>query len=143
MASRIPLVLVNGQPQQLQAADTLAPAAIAATGTVTGSNLSGINTGDQTFAGIAIAGSILKVVVAETATQSNVTVTIPSDNTIPQNTEGTQILTGSITPASTANKVLVTVSGVLVNPSSGYKMMCAVFRDSGVNAIYSACGTTS
>lgn len=43
MASRIPLVLVNGQPQQLQAADTLTPAALAVLGKFSAVGVTGIN----------------------------------------------------------------------------------------------------
>lgn len=50
MANRPALVVgSDGLPQQIQSGDTLTAPAVAASGTVTGSNLSGTNTGDQTI----------------------------------------------------------------------------------------------
>lgn len=55
-------------------------------------------------------GSILQSAHASTSSNFNVTAITPVDNTIPQNTEGTEILTCSITPSDAANYLLVEVS---------------------------------
>jgi len=63
-------------------------------------------------------------------------VNIPVDNTIPQNTEGAEILTCSITPKY-ENSILFIESNMFLgesgNPSNG--LIMALFRDSNVNAI--------
>lgn len=60
---------------------------------------------------------------------------IPFDDTIPQITEGTEILTATITPAASANyleiEAIVNMSG---NTTSGY-LVGALFQDSAANAI--------
>ena len=55
------------------------------------------------------AGSIIASVYAETTTLTQSSTTIPMDDTIPQNTEGVEILTGTITPSSSGSKIRVRV----------------------------------
>lgn len=60
---------------------------------------------------------------------------IPADDTIPQNTEGTELITVAITPKFSSSKMRITVSGFgTMNGAGG--MMAALFRDSTANAIY-------
>lgn len=62
---------------------------------------------------------------------------IPSDTTIPQNTEGDEILSASITPRSNAAKVRITVT--LTNTfSTNSNVACttAIFRGTVANAIF-------
>lgn len=62
--------------------------------------------------------------------------TIPRDNTIPQlSTDGTAILTESITPSSASNKILVRAVGMIAATGS-YSSM-AIFRNTTEDAIYS------
>jgi len=65
---------------------------------------------------------------------------IPSDNTIPQNTEGAAYssLDTTYTPNFATSLLEVTVSIPLVTLSAGGAIMFALFRDSGANAIASA-----
>ena len=80
------------------------------------------------------AGSVLQVVNVQTAAFTSSTAIIPLDNTIPQNTEGTQLFTLDITPTSTTSKLKIDVvlhAGVSV----GAWCSLAVFQDSNVNAI--------
>lgn len=162
MANKLPLVLSSsGQVQQIQSADqingaqcivgaalvdnSVAPAKISDSGVTAASytnasitvTAKGLITAASSGAG-ASTGTPLNVVVAETATQSGVTVIIPSDNTIPQNTEGTQILTNSITPSSASNTVLITVTGCFFVQSSTVAPLAAIFRGATANAIYTA-----
>lgn len=61
---------------------------------------------------------------------------IPFDNTIPQNTEGEEVLTATITPSSNANKVLVTCEVNCVPSTAGPSgAILALFKNSDVNAI--------
>ena len=73
---------------------------------------------------------------AETSTTTNLTPgAIPLDDTIPQNTEGTEILTGSINLKSASSKVMAkfTLCGV---PSVAVAfLILAAFRGANANAI--------
>lgn len=52
-------------------------------------------------------GDVRQIVTASTTSVFNVTAVTPYDNTTPQDTEGTQILTLSITPKAAGNKIIV------------------------------------
>lgn len=56
------------------------------------------------------AGTVVDRAYAEVLTVVGVTGAIPQDDTIPQSTEGDQILSASITPKTTTNRVRVTVN---------------------------------
>jgi len=62
------------------------------------------------------------------------TATIPIDNTIPQNTEGTQIMSASITPLNPDSKLLVSVN-VICEVNTNNTAQVALFRDSTADAI--------
>lgn len=82
------------------------------------------------------ATGVRQIVYAQTGTQSSGSTTIPYDNTIPQITEGWEVLTCSITPQSSTSTLIVT--GIF-NGSSSFAgqatVMMAIFRDSTANAI--------
>lgn len=61
-------------------------------------------------------------------------VTMPIDNTIPQNTEGAVFMAASITPTSATSKLLITVNAQFVTDNADW-ITGALFQDSGVNAI--------
>ena len=65
---------------------------------------------------------------------NSVTTVIPKDDTIPQSSEGTQIMTATITPKSASNLLLVRYTCNMAINSSGDAIM-ALFRDSGADAI--------
>jgi hypothetical protein len=61
------------------------------------------------------------------------TATIPQDDTIPQNTEGLEVMTLSITPNSATSKLRI---DVLVNAEAGgASWSTALFQDSTANAL--------
>ena len=66
------------------------------------------------------------------------TPTIPTDDTIPQNTEGLEAMTLAVTPSSATNILHIT-SGWSFTEYSGAQYWCcaALFQDSTVNAISS------
>ncbi len=64
---------------------------------------------------------------------------IPTDNTIPQNTEGSQIFTLSITPTSITSTIFVQC--ILQCASSTNVPVVALFKDSSANAIASLSGS--
>jgi len=82
-------------------------------------------------------GNVIQVAYAELTT-STVTssVSIPVDNTIPQNTEGVEILTCSITPKY-ANSILYIESNSFIGESANNvdNIVQALFRDSTADAI--------
>lgn len=80
-------------------------------------------------------GTVVQVVNAQDAAVATGTTTIPFDNTIPQNTEGTQFISASITPTSASNKLLITAT---LNASSGTgdrRITAALFQDTTANAL--------
>jgi hypothetical protein len=83
-----------------------------------------------------VGGKVLQVVTVESA-QVSTAVTIPADDTIPQNTEGAEVLTLAITPKSATSKLYFQfVSHAQINGSNSY-MTFAVFVDSDASAIKS------
>ncbi len=80
-------------------------------------------------------GSVLQSVWATPYTaNTDLTANIPGDDTIPQNTEGTQILTLSITPRFSTSKLRLRFEGQ-VSPTLADRVTAALFRDSGANAV--------
>lgn len=85
------------------------------------------------------------VVVQEVNTQTGAyqscTTAIPHDDTIPQNTEGDEVMTLAITPTSATNKlkieVIVNAAHTAIN-----QWIIALFQDSTANAI-AACGVNT
>ena len=81
-------------------------------------------------------GNVLQVVNTTYTTFSNGTTTIPADNTIPQNNEGDEYFTASITPSSTSNKLLIFVHIPVCAVSVSTSLAaCALFQDSTANAL--------
>lgn len=79
-------------------------------------------------------GVAVQTVYASKSAVQSLANTIPYDNTIPQNTEGEELFTASITPSSATNKVLIeaTITGTQANTGT---LVVALFRGSGVDAI--------
>lgn len=84
-------------------------------------------------------GMVVQVVQATTTTVTTISSAtasheIPADNTKPQNTEGVEILTQAITPASNTNKVLVRAVVPFALEGSNTPVI-ALFRGAGATAI--------
>ena len=79
-------------------------------------------------------GTVIQSVYSQTGAVATGTTTIPFDDTVPQNTEGTEFLSVSITPSSSTNILLIEVAP---NFSSSGSTNCgiAVFQDSTASAI--------
>jgi hypothetical protein len=100
-------------------------------------SLSGITTGTTrtwTVPDMNIAHWLLQRVNTQTGAVATGTTTMPHDDTIPQNTEGDQFMSLSITPKSTTSKLVI---DVIVNVSSSVSnyIITALFQDSTANAI--------
>jgi len=71
----------------------------------------------------------------EIVTNTTVTGTIPIDDTIPQNTEGDEILSASITTHSASSKVRIHISLFGALGTAGAWWSTGIFRDAEANAI--------
>lgn len=80
---------------------------------------------------------LVQRVIATNTTKFGITTQIPLDNTIPQNTEGDEIITRSITPTNASNRLLIrfACSGLVTGLGTG--CVVALFKDSDANAIES------
>jgi len=79
-------------------------------------------------------GTIVQSIYAETTTPADLTTALPYDNTIPQNTEGDEVLTATITPTSASNNLRVRFVGFGTKSGTAPLPTCALFRDSTANA---------
>ena len=105
----------------------------------TGVTVAGTFTGGGSSGGGGSGGyatGVRQIVMAQTGTQASGTGTIPYDNTIPQITEGWEVLTCSITPQSATSTLYV--CGI-VNCSSSFAgaatVAMAIFRDATANSL--------
>jgi hypothetical protein len=80
------------------------------------------------------AGAVIQVVNYQTGAVATGTTLIPSDDTIPQNTEGDEYMTLAITPKSATSKLKIDVVGLFANSAVG-ALTSALFQDSTANAI--------
>lgn len=82
-------------------------------------------------------GTVVQTVRAELTTTGTGTTDMFWDDTIPQITEGDEILTCSVTPQFSTSKLLVQAElfGGEDSNTSASALMCALFRDSTANAI--------
>lgn len=81
---------------------------------------------------------------ASTATAASTATTLPFDDTIPQNTEGAEILTLAITPNDTANRLYIHFNGMFSsdNGAGGAEVVTiALFQDSTAAALCAFAGT--
>jgi hypothetical protein len=81
-------------------------------------------------------GCVVQTAYGEYTANSNITTAIPNDDTIPQNTEGVEIINLSITPRFATSLILVRFHGqVTLGGSAPGMVSAALFRDSVVNAL--------
>lgn len=92
------------------------------------------------MSGTSLRGLIVDRAYAEYTANADLTATIPYDDTIPQNTEGTQILSATITPKTVTNRlrVRIVIWGSIVG--SGDAFMVATFQNAVANAIDAGSG---
>ena len=85
--------------------------------------------------GAALTGKIIQIVNVTDGTTATGTTLVPPDNTIPQNTEGTEFMTLAITPTNASNKLLIQVVIVGSLNITNNATMTALFQDSTANAL--------
>lgn len=93
-----------------------------------------IEDGSITHADVA-AGFVVQAVNSQTGALATGTTTVPSDDTIPQNTEGDQYLSLAITPKSATNKLKIDVVLNLANSAAGNTLAAALFQDATAGAL--------
>lgn len=79
-------------------------------------------------------GKVVQVVNIETGAETTGTTQIPFDNTIPQNTEGDQYMSLSITPQNAGSTLLIDIFAYF-NLSGGSNLIAAIFQDSTASAL--------
>lgn len=79
-------------------------------------------------------GLVVQRVHSQTSTSATGTTTIPWDNTIPQNTEGTQFQSQSFTPTDAAN-ILVIEAQLCLGTSNDNRLIAALFKSGTANAL--------
>ena len=81
--------------------------------------------------------TILQVVYAENKVEGSGSLTIPADGTIPQITEGHEILTCTITPKKANSRLLIEFAPSAQEVANvGYILTVACFRNGVSNALY-------
>lgn len=77
---------------------------------------------------------VVQIVTARTGITASGTTILPVDNTIPQNTEGVQFLTASITPTNINSLLEIDVNCILSH-SANSGISTALFQDANANAL--------
>lgn len=80
------------------------------------------------------AGKIVQVVNTTTTSLATISTVMPDDDSIPQNTEGGEVMTLAITPTSTSSKLKIDVT-VMAAPAAGDDWSVALFQDSTAGAL--------
>lgn len=88
------------------------------------------------------AAKLVQRAYASLATVQTGTTTTPNDDTIPQNTEGTEFLTLAITPTSATNRLRISGTFHLACTSSLARLIIALHQDTTADAIFAASGNT-
>jgi hypothetical protein len=88
------------------------------------------------------AGKVVQVVNTETGAMATGTTIIPFDDTIPQNTEGTQFMSLAITPTSATNNLKIEVR-IFATVTGTTWMIAALFQDTTANALATVAAFTS
>jgi hypothetical protein len=109
--------------------DVTGTVAVASSGTPTSSTFL---RGDNTWA----LGSIVDRAYSQYTATTGLTAVIPLDNTVPQNTEGTEILTATINVKSTTNRIRARFQGYGYMSVGGSGPSAAMFVNSEASARY-------
>jgi len=84
--------------------------------------------------GVRRTGDIVQEVNVSTGAYASSATAIPFDDTIPQITEGVEVMTAALTPTSAINKALISVTAHLSSSTAAH-LSAALFKDAVANAI--------
>ena len=90
--------------------------------------------GALSWATLPSSGKVLQMVSTFTGVYATGSTTLPFDDTIPQNTEGNEVMTRAITPLSATSKLLISVNVTGASDVQG-NWTLALFRDSTADAL--------
>lgn len=76
-----------------------------------------------------------QIVTASLGTVLTGTTILPADNTIPQNTEGIEVLTCAITPKNSASTLEIDIVINISHSAASHEISIALFQDSTANAL--------
>jgi hypothetical protein len=82
-------------------------------------------------------GRVIARAYAEYTTNAALTTAIPIDNTVPQNTEGTQIISVSFTPKTVTNRIRLRFQGEFGANATPCSVVAAVFSSASAGALRS------
>ena len=85
--------------------------------------------------GVQISGHVVQVVHVQDGEVASGTTTCAYDDTIMQNTEGTEFMTLAITPTKATNKLKIDVFANLNHDSTNKIVVVGLFQDSTANAL--------
>lgn len=100
-------------------------------GFVSGANITAGTVGSSQLA----TGVPVQMVSTSFSAVATGTTVIPHDDTIPQNTEGDQYMTITITPKSTTDTLVIDAVIYLSNSAATQNLIAALFQDSTANAL--------
>jgi hypothetical protein len=87
-------------------------------------------------------GKVVQIVSSQTGAVSTGTTQIPSDDTIPQITEGTQFMSLAITPTSATNILQIVIEAQIAVDGADIQYVCALFQDATANALAAVGGNS-
>jgi hypothetical protein len=82
----------------------------------------------------ALTGSVVQTVNTQSGAMATGTTTIPDDDTIPQNTEGTEFMSKAITPNNASNLMKIDVVAY-ISGGANIGLIGALFQDTTANAL--------
>lgn len=91
---------------------------------------------------LGLTSTLLDRAYQEYTTNADLSTVIPYDDTIPQSTEGTQIVSASITPKSTSSRLRARFQCEVINGSAATNIIGAMFVNAGANAVRATVVTT-
>jgi len=92
--------------------------------------------GSVTWQPVSGGGFPVQQVYSQTASIVNCSTVMPMDSTIPQSSEGTQVLTATITPTSATNYLIIEFSYNGQSTGSPSWISSAIFQDATANALF-------
>ena len=107
------------------------------TGVITGVSVGGLPDGvvDADMLASGVGGKVVQVVNVIDSAVATGTTTNTLDDTIPQKTEGNEVMTLAITPTNSSNKLIIYSEGFFTHTAGGAWANVALFQDTTANAL--------